>query len=157
MASFWNIVQADLENRTSVSFILAAFDDGTGTVNTTALAAVIADGETEMQSWLVGELGGVIANWPSDVASDPLYKLCAEEYAIAFTVERHPEAAKQAGLGTKENYFNRAMARAKRVQEARQRATVAEEPPANVGGLTPATSPLMYTNYPGTPTNTGDF
>lgn len=157
MASYWGITQADLQNRTSAAFILAAFDDGTGTVNATALAAVIADGESEMQSWLVGEWGGAVSQWPSDLASDPFFKLCAEEFAIAFTVERHPEAAKQAGLGTKESYFNRAMARAKRVQEARQRATVAEELPANVGGQTPYTVPLMYCHHPGSPPRSGDF
>ncbi len=157
MSSYWGIVQADLENRTSKAFILAAFDDGTGTVNTTALASVISDGETEMQSWLVGEIFGPVANWSSDIAEDPLYKLCAVEYTIAFTVERHPEQAKQAGLGTKESYFNRAMARAKRVAQASQRATVSVESPINVGGTSPNTCVTMYVSAPGAPSNTGDF
>jgi hypothetical protein len=156
--SFWNITQTDLQNRTSAAFILGAFDDGNGQVNATAIAAVIADGETEMQSWLIDALKGPVSSWPSDVATDPLYKLCAEEFAIGYTVERHPELAKQAGLGTKDSYFNRATARAKRVLEGRQRATVSTDVPANVGGTTPNTVPLMYCTPPGASgSNAGDF
>lgn len=157
MASYWNIVQADLENKTSKAFVQQAFDDGNGIVNTVALTQVISDGETELQSWLVGELGGQVAAWPPDIAIDPFYKLCALDYCTAFMVERHPEAAKQAGLGTHESYFKRASDRAERVKAGRQQAIVAVEVPANQGGMTPNIDPTMYTSPPGQPTNTGDF
>lgn len=157
MSSYWNIVQADLENKTSKAFVLAAFDDGTGTINTVAMTQVIADGETELQSWLVGELGGQVAVWPPDISSDPFYKLCALDYCTAFMVERHTEAAKQAGLGTHESYYKRASDRAERVKAGRQAATVATELPANQGGMTPNIDPTMYCSPPGKSPLTGDF
>jgi hypothetical protein len=157
MSSYWNIVQSDLEHRTSQAFVLAAFDNGNGIVDTVALTQVISDAEAELQSWLISELGGQIAKWPTDIQSDPFYKISALEYCVAFMVERHPEAAKQAGLATHESYFNRATARAKRIQEGRQRATTATEEPANQGGMTPNLDVTMYVAAPGAPTNYGDF
>lgn len=141
--SYFGLVQADLENRLNAAVVLALFDDGTGLVNTTALAACIDDGEQEMMSWLVNE-NQSFASAPVDLAADPFYKTCALDFAIAFAIERHPEAAKQAGLGTKESYFARASARAERVQAGRQRATDMAEPPANVGGPVFDGSPRMY-------------
>ena len=157
MASYWNITQTDLEFKTNKGFVLAAFDNGTGTIDIAALTQMIADGETELQSWLVGELGGQVASWPTDISADPFYKAIAIEFAIAFTVERHPEQAKQAGLGTHESYYNRATARAERIIAGRQQATVATEVPRNQGGMTPNLDPTMYTSPPGSASNTGDF
>lgn len=156
MASYFGLVQADLENRLNAATVLSLFDDGTGTVNQTAITAVISDGEQEMMSWLVNE-NGSLTTAPNDLANDPFYKACALDFAIAFAVERHPEQARVAGLGTKESYFARATKRAERVQQGRQRATDMVEPPRNVGGPVVDTSVRMYIPNANLSTNSGDF
>ena len=156
MASFFGIVQADLENRLSIASVLGLYDDGNGTVNATALAAVIVNAEQETLSWLVDEQGNV-PSMPSDLQTDPFFKGCALDFAIAYSIERRPEYAKQAGLGTKESYFARASKRMERVLDGRQRATQMAERPANVGGMVNDNSNrIIVDNADGTQ-NSGDY
>lgn len=148
------MVQTDLENALSVATILALFDDGTGTVNTTALTATIDRGENELRSWLIDEYG---INLPTDLASDPFLKYCALDFTLGYAIERHSEYAKQAGLGTKETYFNRAKERSIRVLQGRQRPTTVAEKPANVGGVvTDNSSRIIVDNSDGS-RNSGDY
>ncbi len=156
MSTFtFGLVQADVENALNKATLLALYDDGNGQLNTTALAANIVAGELEMASWLVDQFGLPL---PADLALDPFFKRGALEFVVGFSIERHPEYAKQAGFSSAQSYYERATKRAERVAVARQRATTVQEKPANVGGSTPDGSPRMYTpgaNSPGP--NAGDF
>lgn len=158
MASYFGISQTDLSNALSAATITALFDDGTGVANATAVTATIDRGENELRSWLIGEWGKTL---PADIATDPFLKYCAIDFILGFSIERHPEAARQAGLGTKESYFNRAKERAIRVMDGRQRPTAATEAPANVGGVVIDNSNRIITDSPanvaaGT-SNAGDY
>ncbi len=158
--SFFGIVQADLENLFSVAQVRALYDDGTGIVNASALAANIITAEQFLLSWLVGEWGGNIASLPSDYAADPFLKSAALLYLQGISVERHTEYAKQAGLGTKESYFARAQEIAGNIMKGLQQPTslATGEEAENTTGITLDPGPRMYVPGPGgCPPNAGDF
>lgn len=160
MASYFGIVQADIENRFSVSTVRALYDDGNGVVNATALAANIETGEQFLLSWLVQEWGGTISSLPADYAADPFLKQAAVEYILGLSVERHPEYAKQQGLGTKLSYYERAQELAGNVAKGIQQATslAPGEEQGNASGITIDPGPRMYVPGPfGHPGNSGDF
>ena len=160
MASFFNIVQADIENRFSIATTRALYDDGTGVLNAAALAANIISGEQMLLSWLVGEWGGTVAALPTDYGTDPFLKQAAIEYILGLSVERHPEYAKQSGLGTKESYFNRSQMLAGNIMKGLQQPTslATGEEPENTSGITIDPGPRMYVPGPfGCPEKAGDF
>ena len=156
MASYFGIVQADLENRLNVATVLALFDDGNGAVNAAALAATITHGEQELISWIIAELGGG-NTLPADTANDPFLKGCALEFAAGFAIERHPEFAKAQGFGKPSDFYDRATKRAERIVDGRQRATTIAETPANVGGtVTDNSNRIILDSADGT-LNSGDY
>jgi hypothetical protein len=155
-SAFFGLVQSDLENALNVATVLGIYDDGNGVVNQTALAACADRGENELISWIVSEFG-----WPMPPAAqnDPLLKYSALDYWIAYSIERHPEYCKQAGLGTKESYFARATARAGRILTGLQNPTTAaaETPRENSGGVTVDGSTRLYIPNADGSTNAGDY
>jgi hypothetical protein len=160
VASFFGIVQGDISARFSMATLRALYDDGNGNLNTTDLNSNINTGEQLLLSWLVGEWGGNVDSLPGDYGSDPFLKIAAVEYVLGLSVERHPEYAKQAGLGTKESYFNRAQMLAGNVMKGLQQPTSLDqgEEPENTTGITIDPGPRMYVPGPnGCPPNAGDF
>ena len=79
MASFFGLVQADLENALNVATVRAIYDDGNGIVNTAALMGCLDRAENELISWVVSEYGWTM---PPSATSDDLMKYAALDYWI---------------------------------------------------------------------------
>lgn len=149
------ISQTDLENALSVSTVLAIFDDGTGTVNSTAVAAVIDRAEAEVDSYLI-----VIYDLPLPNQADRLLKHCALQFAICFAMEKHPEYVRTFGEQQRTGpLYERAHALMTRIAKALQRLPDQTVAASNVGGDT--TSVADDLEYPTPPktffTGMGDF
>jgi hypothetical protein len=112
--------------------------------------------ENELISWIVSEYGWPM---PASATEDDLLKYAALDYWIAYSIERHPEYAKQSGLGTKESYFNRAMARAGRILSGLQAPTTmpATTTAGNASGITVDGSTRLYIPSANGQTNAGDY
>lgn len=158
--SVFGIVQADLENATSVATVAACFDDAnTGTLNAGALAAVIDRGEQEVKSWLLSNYGPTL---PPDgqLATDSFLKYAAIEYIVAHMFDRHPEYVRSNSKTSYESRFARADQRMQRIASARQRPPVIAptiKAPANVGGTTTDDSHRIITSNNDGSSNSGDF
>ena len=108
----FGLSSTDLQNAISASTALALYDDGNGTLNATALAENIDRAENELLSWIIASYGYPL---PTGFTVDPVLKYCALDFLIGFSIERHPEYAKQNGLGKQETYFARGTGRALRL------------------------------------------
>ena len=110
--SYFGLTATDLQNALSVAKVTALYDDGNGLLNSAALTENIDRAEQELISWIIASYGYPL---PAAFATEPILKYCALDFLIGFSIERMPEYAKQAGIGTKENYFLRATERALRI------------------------------------------
>ena len=141
------ITQQDLADAITAPVIVAIFDDDSdGVPNATAIAAVIAQAEAEVFSYLVGHYPTNPP--PSSLITDPLLKRCALDFAIVFSYERHPEYTRTQGETSRvESRFKRACDRMKRIQSAMQQPaqTNTTTPVANatVGASGPAADPTI--------------
>lgn len=93
------ITQADLEARLSRASVLRAFDDGTGNLEASALALILQEASDLVDSKVSRGYGGP---WPA--SPDPLtgavakmVRSAALNYAVAMTLDRHPELLRQFG------------------------------------------------------------
>lgn len=154
--SLWQFTFADLQNALNVQTAIALYDEGTGKPNTVAFAMNVDRAEHELVSFLIDTFGWPL---PEQTQVDGLLKYSALDYLIGFSIERHPEYAKQAGFGTPHSYYERAKERAERIMRGVQRPVELQEAvsPGNIGGFTVDGSTRMYIpGTDGTP-NAGDF
>lgn len=150
------IDQLDLTNQLSAATFANVFNDPvTGATNPDIVNAVIDRAEQEVLSWLVGTYGPNIQSSPG-LGSDIFLKGCALEFAIVYAWDRYPEYVKAMGK-EREERFDRAMQRMQRVLQARQRPTVLQQTPANVGGVTIGGGPRLVVDGADGSYNGGDY
>lgn len=161
MAAIW-LTQQDLEAATSAKMVAACFDDdGNGSLNFPAIAAVIDRAEQEVMSYLVVELGppplspALIAQ----LATDTFLKYAAVDFAVAYMFDRHPEYVRAKMQDDRARRLKSAEDRMIRILEARQRPPTVPTPPANVGGFSNDGANRLVTDSPGGPAggNAGDY
>ncbi len=158
MAAIW-LTQSDLENATAADLVAAAFDDqNSGGVNSVAIAAIIDRAEQEVMSWLVTELGPppIPAPVMAQLAADTFLKYAAQDYAVAFMIDRHPEAFRSSREDVKAR-IDRADVRMQRVLDARQRPPTVATKPANVGGVVVDNAHRIYIDNADGTQNCGDY
>jgi hypothetical protein len=140
----------DLANALSPTVFLEIFDDD----NTNDIAAVkasdqvllvIENAEGEVESRI-----GVEYNLDNVTGSDRLVRRACLEYAIAYSLERHPEVTRSAQAPER---FKRAENRVQLLQDAiLELVDSPTQKPANVGGALYDPTPTMWTD-----TTTGDY
>ena len=127
------ITKTDLENALSPATVFELFGDANnGTLNETAIEAVIEDAEAEVESFLIG-----FVKLPLSATYDALIKRACKDFAMSFSFERHPEYVKCFGEEKRAERWKRAVDRMVRIRTAAQRLPDNEAeagPPANVGG-----------------------
>jgi hypothetical protein len=147
------IFQADLENALSVPTVLAIFDDGSGTVNASAINAVIDRAEAEVDSYLP-------SNYPAGTPapSDRLLKHAALEFAVCFSMEKHPEYVRNFGEEPRTNpRYTRARQLMQRIVDGVQRLPDTPTKPRNVGGVVYSAGPRTIIDNIDGSSNLGDF
>jgi hypothetical protein len=117
--------QDDIEDAISVNTVLAAYDDDQdGEVDTRPMAACIAYGNAECNSFLRNVLmassSGGAATLPLTTVPDEV-KFAALDFGIAYTIRRRPDIAKAMGEKPWTDFYDYAVAKMKRYCESLQR------------------------------------
>ncbi len=133
MADYFS--QTDLENALSVSVVKAAFDDDhDGVVDTGPMAACIAYGNAECNSFLRNVfVGGAAIELPLSTVPDEV-KFAALEFGIAYTMRRRPDVVKAMNEQPWNTFYDAAIAKMKRYCESVQRMPTTVGTHATVGG-----------------------
>ncbi len=137
MASVVYVTQADLENALGVQLVRAVYDDDNdGDPEPAALAACFAYATSECNSFLRGSY-----TLPILALTDELM-FAALDFACAYTARRRPELTHTLGVNAFKDFYDAAVAKMKRYDNAEQRLSPeAAGNPSNIDG------------YQNTPTN----
>lgn len=156
------IAWADLQAALGPQTALAIFDD----TNAGSLAGTeiqITQVLTRAHARVVSNLPDIYEKLPAELPNNPVPALLADaelDYAVAYSLMRHPEYAKSYGDEDKANpAYKRAENTMKMVREAILRITDVppETAPRNVGGHTVDNSNRIYVDNSDGTRNSGDF
>jgi hypothetical protein len=129
--------QTDLENALSVPIVKAVYDDDRdGTVDAGPIAACIAYGTAQCDSFLrkVGNApGGGTLTLPMDSPPDEV-KFAALDFGIAYSIRRRPDIVKASGEQPWTVFYEQAIEQMKRYVSSMQMVSATAMSHATVGG-----------------------
>lgn len=135
MADYFS--QTDLENALSINVVKAAYDDDhDGVVDTGPMAACIAYGNAECNSFLRNLLvtaSGTVVTLPLSSVPDEV-KFAALDFGIAYTIRRRPDVVRAMGELSWTEFYEQAIAKMKRYCESVQRMPSSAGTHATAGG-----------------------
>jgi hypothetical protein len=142
MADYFS--QTDLENALSVNIVKSVYDDDhDGVVDSGPIAACIAYGNAECNSFLRNVLvssGGTPITLPLDTVPDEV-KFAALDFGIAYTIRRRPDVVKALNEQPWTVFYDYAVAKMKRYCESMQRVPASTAEHATAGADVFAANP----------------
>ena len=147
----------DLRALLNPQTVAACYDDaGDGKVNDAAVLFVIRSAEAQVNSYVARVYRGT---WPPPGPAPELVKLAAAEFAVAYTLQRHPEYVRTFGEDRRVARLKEAQALCERIADGMQYLNdhTAQPVPANAGGIVADGAPRFMVDYPDGTTTRGDF